>query len=618
MSESVRKLTVKMPWSRQLQRAEVLEVHQRPGNWVGSDDPVLTFVTQEGRQTVRSVHPGRVVPLVAPGDPLTGGDPLYVLRREPVRARPRLAPRTNEGAPQKARRPFGAAWRARWERFGHWAWFVLAVGAYALAARLLIPQLQIVLGSEGPSAWTWILAASIGAGITLFGLLATRSALWPRRMTWGLAACWAALSVVALSDLTERMDLPIALRSIEPSSVAENRPEQTPEAVASLSPQDQPVFLPTPASEPSQAAEPEPEAPGPEQTAALVPVPQPRREPRPQVDEALLSEAIIPARSILPDLTDSAVVIRSGVRVGAQPRAFNGPQEAPVKLASLSLGPADRLPRLDLVPPPGRGVARQALPQAPAPVAPDAAAPIGALGLSPPLDVLALPVRLAGFDPAERDVDAPLVEPLPWLPPRFARVSLLFQYLEDPRDIEPPKLGADYAPDLPAEVALAVASSKVVEMRGMVQVTGWCIAAGDDNGLKRIQTDPEDYRRVALSDRLRLLLVEVEIESDTIGMLSDVLPVFGGADVGFFHNRRPMMGGWSGPQLLERGQAWMSGQKNDLIDPNYPSNIEGGAYFFSTEAALAMLEEQGCTDPIWQGGAPVTALGRAVAQGMQR
>ncbi|MEM7505617.1 MAG: hypothetical protein AAF415_02640 [Pseudomonadota bacterium] len=614
MSESVRKLTVKMPWSQQLVRAEVLEVHQRPGTWVRSEDPVLTYVTQDGKQTVRSAHTGRVVPLVAPGDPLAQGDPLYVLRREPLRARPQPAPRSREGAPKTARRSFGAVWRARWERFGHWSWFVLAIGAYALAARLLIPQLQIFLGAEAPVRWIWVLAASIGAGMAFFGFMATRSGSWPRRMTWGIAACWAALSVVALSDLTDRVDLPIALRSIDPEATTESEISD----IASVAPAEEaPVSL-RPVAPTSEVTVAEPEFLG-QQTVAFVPIPAPRGDQPSAIDEALLGDALLPARSVLPSLTDGDVIIRSGVRTGTDLSRFDSPQEAPVLLAALSYQPAGAAPQIDIVPPPAlsNGATRMLLDMR-EPTISETAPPKAAPGLDGTTEELVLPLQLAALGQSANDSDKPLVEPLPWLPPRFAKINLLFQYLEDPRDAEPPKLGATYEAELPPEVAMAVTSSKVVEMRGMVQVTGWCIAAGDESGLKRIQTDPEVYRRVALSDRLRLLLVEVEIESDTIGMLSDALPVFGGADVGFFHNRRPMMGGWSGPQLLERGQTWMSGRRNDLIDPNYPSDVQGGAFFFSTETALNALGEQGCVDPIWQGGAPVTAMGRAVEQGMQR
>ena len=202
--------------------------------------------------------------------------------------------------------------------------------------------------------------------------------------------------------------------------------------------------------------------------------------------------------------------------------------------------------------------------------------------------------------------DRPGVAPLPWQPPRFARVSLLFQYLEDPRIGSPPKLGDRYGADLPPDVALAVARSEVVEQRPMIQIAGWCRQAGGKG------TEPED-QQVALSDRLRLVLVEVDIEADTVGMLSDVLPVFGGEDVGFFHNRRPMMGGWSGPPTMARGEAWMRSRSNRLLDPNYPADLgEGGAYYFSADAAADELIKRGCTRPVWQGGEPVTLMGKAL------
>ncbi|MEM7670713.1 MAG: hypothetical protein AAF317_16520, partial [Pseudomonadota bacterium] len=101
-----------------------------------------------------------------------------------------------------------------------------------------------------------------------------------------------------------------------------------------------------------------------------------------------------------------------------------------------------------------------------------------------------------------------------------------------------------------------------------------------------------------------------------IGMLSDVLPVFGGAEPGFFHNRRPMMGGFSGPQLLTRGQDWLGAQSSRQIDPNFPDITSGGSFYFGLDDVLDALGTHGCAVPVWQGGAPATALGRAVDQAL--
>ncbi|MEM8699831.1 MAG: hypothetical protein AAGF44_11695, partial [Pseudomonadota bacterium] len=198
-----------MPWTHKLVRAEVQELHVGPGARVAPEEAVLTLVSAEGKHVIRAAHAGRLIPLVSPGDAIIGGDPLYVLRREeePVRREPVI--RGAEGAPMAEQRPQFAGLVAFADRFGHWGWFVLALGAYGLAARLAIPQLQRLLGDADADFWKSLLAASIGAGVVLFGILAQLGRGWPKRMTWGLAACWAGLSTVALTDLPERMQIPV-------------------------------------------------------------------------------------------------------------------------------------------------------------------------------------------------------------------------------------------------------------------------------------------------------------------------------------------------------------------------------------------------------------------------
>ncbi|MEM8842591.1 MAG: hypothetical protein AAGD47_12525, partial [Pseudomonadota bacterium] len=204
------------------------------------------------------------------------------------------------------------------------------------------------------------------------------------------------------------------------------------------------------------------------------------------------------------------------------------------------------------------------------------------------------------------------ITPLPWIRPRYTELSLLFQYLEDPRNPTAPEVGSTYPVDLPPEIAMAVTAQKVAALRPVLHVAGWCIAADDRSGLKRITTDPDLYRRFAVSDRMQLMLVELTIESDTVAMLADALPIFGDGDPGFFHNRRPMMGGPSGPELLELAEDWLSARSNKRMDPNYPDVETGGSYYFETEQLLASLEAQGCTDPVWHGGTPSTPLGAAL------
>ncbi|MEM7239447.1 MAG: biotin/lipoyl-containing protein, partial [Pseudomonadota bacterium] len=133
MGETIQKLTVKMPWSQKLKHAEVSEVHARSGRFVTSDDAVLTLVSDTGRHQVRASQAGRIVMLVSSGDRVGEGDPLYILRlEEPAGAKsPGPAP---ESAPRLGawRGDAPAARVGRW--LGDWAWFLLAIGIYGVAA----------------------------------------------------------------------------------------------------------------------------------------------------------------------------------------------------------------------------------------------------------------------------------------------------------------------------------------------------------------------------------------------------------------------------------------------------------------------------------------------------
>ena len=262
MPDAVQKLTVKMPWTRNLSRAEVETLHVSPGTRVRENDPIVTLISEDGKHVIRAAHGGRLVPLVSPGDSLTGGDPLYVLRRDEARAPVRRTPRGQEGAPglEPSRRFAGL--QAISDQFGHWGWFIAAIGAYALGARLLIPRLQKLLGDEGPEAWIWFTAASIGAGILIFGVLAQLGRDWPKRMTWGLAACWAGLSVVALTDVGDRVKVPDSLRDFGEQTLALLSPDADPagEPELALAPDPAPPEPAPPVTEDPSPGIPEPAA----------------------------------------------------------------------------------------------------------------------------------------------------------------------------------------------------------------------------------------------------------------------------------------------------------------------------------------------------------------------
>lgn len=701
MPGGVQKLTVKMPWSQQMTGGEVAEVHCVSGRPVDADQPVLTVLSDNGRHVVRAVHAGRLVTLVSPGDAIVEGDALYVLHRE-RRAPPQRRPRGAEGAPlierrrdrkAAARLSYAPKDRTRFRAFAdRWAWFLLALGAYALAARLLIPQLEGLAGVE-PLEWLGIAAGSSILGLFLFGGIAQRGSEWARRLTWGLAMCWATLTTVTLVDLPDAPGRLPTLPEMDTTSLAaafglgdrEPSAERPDERIAAL---DLPATGVTetiadvpPVPEPLVAPAPEPQRTDPatfdpiplEETDALArletspthdtlrralarrntdvevarlaslemvsdigpatgefrdaaPSPVKRRvakvtsvsapdsavvlADRRAADTAALARAALPAQSA------ATPVITTGWHQAAA--EMPAPTDLSLPIAGASKAPA-RVASLDAPVISPAQIVPVSLPAVFAePVVPFARATVAATLLAPAVnavDVLEVsaPVtpdtQFAAIAPLKGAADA---APLPWFAPRFAKVSLLFQFVEDPRTGGVPAIGDAYTADLPPEVALAVRSMKVVETRPMVQVTGWCVAASDTSGLKRITTDPEAYRKVALSDRLRLVLVEAEIESDTIGLLADALPIFGTGDVGFFHNRRPMMGGYIGPQLLSQGEAWLKTRANNMIDPNFPEIDAGGSYYFSPDALVTALADHGCADPLWQGGAPVTALGRTV------
>ena len=79
MGATGRKLTIRMPDNPRLRSAEVGKVHLDPGARVQSGNPVLTLINRRKEHLVRSPRSGRVVPLIAPGDRVNGGDPLYIL-----------------------------------------------------------------------------------------------------------------------------------------------------------------------------------------------------------------------------------------------------------------------------------------------------------------------------------------------------------------------------------------------------------------------------------------------------------------------------------------------------------------------------------------------------------
>lgn len=666
MWDSTRKLTVKMPWSQKLTHAEVTELYVRPGDRVEIDDPVLGLATESGRQIVHAAHRGRLVPLVATGDRVDQGEPLYILRLEGATAAQanRNQRVSLESAPVPDRERPPTDWLDLFENFRGWAWFMLACGIYVLAARFVIPYLAVWY--PGTSAMDWLKIAiglSLG-GAGLFIALSFRGSLLARRFTMGLAVCWTFLTVGGIEVKTGFTSalLGSATMTDHLASAEDDAPAPDPVQMAELNPPEAPVATtgnaaeravdldkatlaevhppfvqtsppaarlaatPTVTAAPAIAETPSlaENASGPSPVAVgvatepaaalssasddlLVPYPVPR--PTPVVHASL---ATIAPPEASPKLTAPTLATYATPSLFASPAGAESPAAPQITLMNR---PAMGILEVAQITPVKASLALPARPERSA--TPPRRTLVASLADAPQHD--STPAKVDQSDkpakpggPVELAALDTEIGPLPWIRPRFTELSLLFQYLEDPRDPVSPTIGVPYAADLPPEVAMAVTSQNVTATRSVLQVTGWCIAAHDRSGLKRITTDPDLYRRFAVSDRMQLVVVDLKIESDTVAMLADALPVFGDEDPGFFHNRRPVMGGFSGPALLQLGEDWLGARSNRRMDPNYPDVETGGSFYFETDQLLAALKTQGCTDPIWQGGAPATPLGEAL------
>ena len=79
MGEAGRKLTIRMPDTGRPTSAEVTALHVEAGGRALVGAPVMTLRARRREHVVHAPGPGRIVPLVGPGDRVQGGDPLYVL-----------------------------------------------------------------------------------------------------------------------------------------------------------------------------------------------------------------------------------------------------------------------------------------------------------------------------------------------------------------------------------------------------------------------------------------------------------------------------------------------------------------------------------------------------------
>jgi hypothetical protein len=200
-------------------------------------------------------------------------------------------------------------------------------------------------------------------------------------------------------------------------------------------------------------------------------------------------------------------------------------------------------------------------------------------------------------------------------PPPMAERVLIYLYFDDPRLGSHPTVGDPWQALVSPELADAVERTEVEEVREIVAVTNWCAAANDPDGVKQKTLPGGAYTTAILSDRIRLLKVRVDLPNEKLGLLEAELPVFDGAEPGFFHNKMPLMGGQRGEPVLARAVAYLRESSNAGIDLNTPPGIEGGHYYASTEALMSALKAHGCVGALFnQGEGPSNEIGRIVSK----
>ena len=95
--------------------------------------------------------------------------------------------------------------------------------------------------------------------------------------------------------------------------------------------------------------------------------------------------------------------------------------------------------------------------------------------------------------------------------------------------------------------------------------------------------------------------MRVEIDPAGVAAFEQALPVFGGGAPGFFHNRRPLMGGTADAPLMARARAYLR-------------DVGADSFFDDPGALTAAMHEAGCTRAAWNGGeGPSNEVGSRLA-----
>ncbi|MEM9097255.1 MAG: hypothetical protein AAGC79_01920 [Pseudomonadota bacterium] len=191
MSDSDEKVIVRMPRRGGLGAAELCEIHIRPGQFVGREQPVVSILADGVRITMTTKQAGVVLPLIGHGDLILPGDPLFTLRPGPEMVE--TTPREQAGAPlaEKRKLPPLALRLRNWVR--RWGWVILALGAYVTAARWVLPQISAWIPPLTHWHWVGILIFLLSAGVGMFRVLSWRGG--PREQVFGqsIMAAWVIL-----------------------------------------------------------------------------------------------------------------------------------------------------------------------------------------------------------------------------------------------------------------------------------------------------------------------------------------------------------------------------------------------------------------------------------------
>lgn len=217
MGEAGRKLTIRMPDNPRLRTAEVGDIHIDPGLRVRVGAPVMTLVSRRREHMVRAPRPGRIVPLVAKGDQVSGGDPLYILNLDEAAlaesnrdARALVAVDREKWTGAVGADPINPTVRQRPQSTdrlrllaAQWAKPALAIALYVLACFALLPILNAFGRDASPGLLVAMAVGCIGFAFIIWHLYAPDTGRWPRWTVRLIAVSWVAISSFALLNRVE-------------------------------------------------------------------------------------------------------------------------------------------------------------------------------------------------------------------------------------------------------------------------------------------------------------------------------------------------------------------------------------------------------------------------------